>query len=301
MGRRLCGLRAARGVCDQARREWLTALLGAADFAAALVRQGKETVSAAETQVQAADTQRQQAAEWLKRHGSDGSLGAGLPDLAIQLRTMETTRNDLVKGRTRADTLATAARQQTEKITTAVNALERAVAIWRVRESEKAAAGQKVESLLAGKTFEAREREIEALRAQVEALDKVILVEESAREKWQAIEANRQLLDELTIKIEQTRKTVAEALAKKEAAEHGLALRQDHLQKARLMASLEEHRAALKPGEPCPLCGATEHPFADPERVVISESTLETEVRRAREALTAAERDWRAADRCATA
>ena len=294
------GLRAARGVCDQARREWLTALLGAADFAAALVRQGKETVSAAETQVQAADTQRQQAAEWLKRHGSDGSLGAGLPDLAIQLRTMETTRNDLVKGRTRADTLATAARQQTEKITTAVNALERAVAIWRVRESEKAAAGQKVESLLAGKTFEAREREIEALRAQVEALDKVILVEESAREKWQAIEANRQLLDELTIKIEQTRKTVAEALAKKEAAEHGLALRQDHLQKARLMASLEEHRAALKPGEPCPLCGATEHPFADPERVVISESTLETEVRRAREALTAAERDWRAADRCAT-
>ncbi|SDL34118.1 exonuclease SbcC [Salinimicrobium catena] len=34
------------------------------------------------------------------------------------------------------------------------------------------------------------------------------------------------------------------------------------LQNQVLQASLEEHRAHLKDGEPCPLCGALEHPFA---------------------------------------
>lgn len=40
-------------------------------------------------------------------------------------------------------------------------------------------------------------------------------------------------------------------------------LRKDHLEKAKLVAKLEDHRHNLKAGEACPLCGALDHPFAE--------------------------------------
>lgn len=88
----------------------------------------------------------------------------------------------------------------------------------------------------------------------------------------QAEEALAPTAEELTLKAGQTilnhldeLKTKHEAVASaaKRRADDELAHRADHLAKARLVASLDEHRAGLKPGEPCPLCGAAEHPFAD--------------------------------------
>lgn len=60
-------------------------------------------------------------------------------------------------------------------------------------------------------------------------------------------------------------------------------LKEDHLTKARLVASLEDHRAKLEPGQPCPLCGALDHPWAaEGEAPSIEMRTLEEELERAR-------------------
>ena len=294
------GLETARRARDQSRRDWLLALLAVAGLAEALVKKATRTLNDEEKLAQAAETKQQEAADWLKRHDSDRSLSAGLPDLAIRLRALETGRNDLAKGRARAEKLALTARRQAERISAAVTTLEQALGLLRQRESEKTSAAQTLESLLQGETLEAREEEIEILRTQIDALGKLILVADSERKKRQAIEASVSGLAECKLKLEQARGSAAETLAKKEAAQQALALRQDHLQRARVMASLEEHRATLRPGEPCPLCGATEHPFSDPSRSPISDSTLEAEVCHAREMLTAAETVWRTADQSAT-
>ena len=264
------------------------------------MRNGAGEVAAAEQQVQAAESQKRQAIDWISEHEPDRSLTGSLPEIATQLKDLETTRKDLANDRTRSMALAAAARQQADKIAVAAKGVEEAGGLLQRRVSEQAAAAQKLEGLLRGKTLEAREKETDELRAQVEVLGQLILLEESTRDKRLAIEANRNRLGECKLKVNQAQQAAVEARAKKEIAERQLALRQDHLHRAKLVASLEEHRAALKPGEACPLCGATEHPLAAPDQVIISEDTLQAEVRRAREELASAEASWRKADHVVT-
>ena len=77
----------------------------------------------------------------------------------------------------------------------------------------------------------------------------------------------------------------AGAEAERSSAENDLGLRRDHLHKARVIADHETHRANLVDGEPCPLCGATEHPYAKGREPAFPFAELEAEVSRATETL----------------
>lgn len=66
----------------------------------------------------------------------------------------------------------------------------------------------------------------------------------------------------------QTDREVLEQLAKK------LDAQREVTRQAELVAGFDEHRHDLQPGEPCPLCGATEHPFVT--SAVNAESQLQT-------------------------
>lgn len=77
------------------------------------------------------------------------------------------------------------------------------------------------------------------------------------------------------------------AEAERSSAEDDLGLRRDHLHKARLIADHETHRANLVDGDPCPLCGATEHPYAKGREPTFPFAELEAEVGRATETLDA--------------
>ncbi|TVQ37109.1 MAG: hypothetical protein EA384_12635 [Spirochaetaceae bacterium] len=81
-----------------------------------------------------------------------------------------------------------------------------------------------------------------------------------------------------------------------EQAERELRLRRDHLDKSRLIAGYEQHRALLEPGKECPLCGALEHPFADGTPPAVDTDELaaqvdaaESEARRQRSAVDRAD------------
>lgn len=68
------------------------------------------------------------------------------------------------------------------------------------------------------------------------------------------------MLDGFLKKAKDRRQALAEecAEAKKQSD-----LRKDHLEKAKLIAKLEDHRHNLRDGEACPLCGALDHPYAE--------------------------------------
>ena len=85
--------------------------------------------------------------------------------------------------------------------------------------------------------------------------------------------------------------TTAEKLAEKLAsakdertsAKKDLERCRDHLQKAQLIARLDTHRASLIEGDPCPLCGATEHPYAEGQEPSFPFEELKVEVSKAEE------------------
>ena len=78
---------------------------------------------------------------------------------------------------------------------------------------------------------------------------------------------------------EQKQATVSAACKK---AEDELKRREENLAKAQRIAGFEEHRASLKKGEPCPLCGAKEHPFAEGSKPSLPFKELERLVEKAK-------------------
>jgi exonuclease SbcC len=96
-------------------------------------------------------------------------------------------------------------------------------------------------------------------------------------------------------------KKAAEGLAKaekdrdeqKRLAEK-IEVQREIVRKSELMAGFDEHRHDLKPGEPCPLCGATEHPFAS------AETSFESQLQAARKLLAGLEKQHEQAQRALT-
>jgi exonuclease SbcC len=70
-------------------------------------------------------------------------------------------------------------------------------------------------------------------------------------------------------------------------AERQANLRKDHLEKAKLVTSLADHRHGLKSGDPCPLCGALEHPYAEGAEPNLEMAILESELKAADKKLSA--------------
>lgn len=72
--------------------------------------------------------------------------------------------------------------------------------------------------------------------------------------------------------IKQLKSDIAQFISTLESERRILTLKEQLHSQATLMASLEQKRSLLIPGEACPLCGATDHPFATQELPKTSET-----------------------------
>ena len=83
--------------------------------------------------------------------------------------------------------------------------------------------------------------------------------------------------------VEKFAEELENAKDERTSAEKNLERCRDHLHKAQLIADHDTHRASLVKGEPCPLCGATEHPYAEGEKPSFPFEELKAEVTKAEE------------------
>ncbi len=105
-----------------------------------------------------------------------------------------------------------------------------------------------------------------------------------AIEPWLLEKAKEDELKTILDKIvEKFAEELENAKDERTSAEKNLERCRDHLHKAQLIADHDTHRASLKEGEPCPLCGATEHPYAEGQEPSFPFEELEAEVTKAEE------------------
>ncbi|MFJ2981892.1 MULTISPECIES: AAA family ATPase [unclassified Pseudomonas] len=109
-------------------------------------------------------------------------------------------------------------------------------------------------------------------RKQQRAVEDVSRLHGRERELRQQLEAVRERQQHA---MQQRQQLIGEGTAAKaelEAAEQALNLTRQLLERQRLArnTSVEELRAQLRDGEPCPVCGSAEHPFHQPEALLQS-------------------------------
>ena len=141
--------------------------------------------------------------------------------------------------------------------------------------------------------------ELEAETSRLETRQPELQTEHATLTAWQDygraqadLAATAAKLPALTQAVSATTAAVAAARAAQRAADERLEQRQKTLRRQEQLRSLDHLRAALAPGENCPVCGATEHPaLVDYEPVEDADLQLaRADVESARAALTAAAR-----------
>lgn len=207
-----------------------------------------------------ARTTRDAAAAWLAAHAVDEPLARGWTRAGRAIEQLTKRREEIAAGRLEAEAVEARIGDATASVETLGEQAREAKAALEIAENEvgvatQAAAGIVRDRLAADSARTAAE--IEALAALEEIAGSMARAagrlededrkaaearENAAREDAAAEEAERDAL---------------------EAGEHaaGLAEARDAAIAAR---DLADRRAALVPGEPCPLCGSSEHPWAVP-------------------------------------
>lgn len=259
---------------QRATAEQLTAAFTAADTRA---REAKTSLESAE--LLAATT-----ATWLVEHTH---LAALVADWALY----ETRLQSFAKAKVAVQNEAAELPKLTEQVTAQSNAAGRAVAHEAECQGKLAAAKhdrEHAESV--AKTFDEvdlQERRKSLSKAQVQLAQLAELVTQSA---FLFAEIERTQAEAATASAAETEFGRAAEHEAKTASEYTIRLqeaREAH-SRAQQTADLAEHRGELTPGEACPLCGATEHPYAESDP--LAERMLAGQVKRIAELETALRR-----------
>ncbi len=202
--------------------------------------------------------------DWLAEHRQVASLGEQLPDLSTSLTILGRVRSQLAELQRPDDT----------------------------QYADLAAAQARLTELLEQRSAEQRQQDLEKQEAQLQHL-------RTLATEYQTLPKLESPIEELADQLATTEKRHAEAEPPAAAAaqqcqeaETRLKDYREHLRLIERVASLEDQRLQLAAGDPCPLCGSTEHPFVEHEtesELLTGGSEIEAKIRTAERSLATAQ------------
>ncbi len=241
----------------EAERAWAQALAARAEELRARLVEEARTGEAAHQWLREHTWLEPLAARW-ETHASDlqrvVAALAGAEESATQITALEAER-----ARVASALAARRARLTQEEEAAASLEAELTALRARLEATDRAAVAARRQSL------EARRRPAEGLEACARRLAELAAGQDAQEQHGLALAAEAAEIERLQ-RVEESAQEQLRELRDQAA----LALRQ-----AEAARSLESHRADLRPGEPCPLCGSTEHPWT-----VAPEAAADVEERR---------------------
>lgn len=214
-------------------------------------------------------------AAWLSTHQHNAALEERLPHLVDSLSHIVTLRRTVRQGSTTLTELAAEETRLAETATSLAGALA-------VAEKKHQSAGLLLEekrnalkNLLRNQTVEALLKKNLKLEADLLLMQELRV---AMRKREEAVREATELTDrQTTLSVEIEKAEEQRAATEVESHKQAEMLEKAHKMLSLLerISSLEEQRAQLVKGEPCPLCGGRKHPFVEHGREVESKEFLE--------------------------
>ncbi len=145
---------------------------------------------------------------------------------------------------------------------------------------------QKLEAFLNDRELSEYQKESEKTTELKVQLARLIELEEAIQNIRQEIRNDSEFLDKLEANTLEVLSALESSQKEQQLIEENIRHLNDFIQLARTVQSLEEHRQQLKDGEPCPLCGSIDHPYArgnvphtdEKEKELAEAKKLQTEI-----------------------
>ncbi len=208
------------------------------------------------------DRDRKATDRWLREHEADAGLSRSYPKIVEALNDLRNIRRELTVYLDDVSKLHREISQEKRKQEDLTRAEATSAQHYKARKEQRQRAQSKLEGLLGGQDPALLQQQLRTLQERQSELKLAFQQHATQQELDRRIQQSRMEQQGLAKQL-QDAQSESEKLSKAaQSAEELVRALNEHLRTAQVVASLEQHRAQLTDGEPCPLCGSKEHPWA---------------------------------------